>query len=499
MNLYDYRKQLDAIDAEILRLFEERMDVVREIGKWKKENGVPVLDAGREAAKLDTLAAQGPDAFEEEVRELFSKIMELSRRAQEKIVDAPEQGRKKCGLLGEKLGHSYSPQIHALLGDYEYRLYEKDPEDVVSFVRNGKWHGLNVTIPYKKTVIPFCDELSETAAAIGAVNTLLRRPDGSIFGDNTDAYGFRYMLSKTGFDPKGKKALVCGTGGASATVCAVLKSLGADVVTLSRSGPDNYGNLYRHRDAALLVNTTPLGMYPNNGEQAVDLKDLPKLEAVLDVVYNPARTALLLQAEALGLPHAGGLSMLVAQAKRASEIFQGCSIDDSESDRITERLTGEMQNVILIGMPGSGKSTVGQKLAEKMNRPYAEADEEIEKQAGMPIPEIFQQEGEEGFRKRETEVLRELGKRSGTVLSTGGGCVTREENYPLLHQNGVIVLITRDADSLAREGRPLSQGADLHEMEAVRGPLYRRFADFTVSNDGSADETVRAILEKLNR
>ena len=497
MNLADYRKQLDRIDAEILQLFEERMNVVREIGIWKKQNGIPVLDAGREAEKLETLSARSSGEYQAEVRALFTEIMALSRAQQEKTLEAQPQNTMRCGLLGETLGHSYSPQIHAELGDYEYRLYEKAPEEVVGFVRSGQWHGLNVTIPYKKTVIPLCDELSETAAAIGSVNTLLRRPDGSIFGDNTDAYGFRHMLGKTGFDPAGKKALVCGTGGASATVCAVLKSLGAEVITLSRSGRDNYSNLDRHRDASLLVNATPLGMYPNNGAQAVDLRDLPKLEAVLDVVYNPARTALLLQAETLGIPHAGGLSMLVAQAKRASEIFQGKTIPDRETERITALLASEMQNVILIGMPGSGKSTVGKLLAEKMNRPYLEADEEIEKQAGMTIPEIFRREGEEGFRRRETEVLRELGKRSAAVISTGGGCVTREENYPLLHQNGIIVLLERDADSLAREGRPLSQGADLHAMEAVRGPLYRRFADVTVSNDAAVGDTINDILAKL--
>ena len=403
----------------------------------------------------------------------------------------------KCGLLGEKLGHSYSPQIHALLADYEYLLYEKATDEVEDFVRRGDWHGLNVTIPYKKTVIPFCDELSETAAAIGSVNTLLHRPDGTILGDNTDAYGFRHMLRKTGFEPEGKKALVCGTGGASATVCAVLKQLGAKVVTLSRSGEDNYTNLDRHADAKLLVNTTPLGMYPKNGAQAVDLVAFPQLGAVLDVVYNPARTALLMQAETLGIPHAGGLTMLVAQAKRACEIFLDTGIPDTETERITGILRAGMQNLILIGMPGSGKSTVGRLLAEKLNRPYIEADEEIVRQAGMSIPEIFAREGEAGFRARETAILGELGKASGTVLSTGGGCVTREENYPLLHQNGTIILLTRDIDRLAREGRPLSMGADLHAMAAVRGPMYRRFADLMADNDRTPEETVCSILEML--
>ena len=403
----------------------------------------------------------------------------------------------KCGLLGEKLGHSYSPQIHALLADYEYLLYEKATDEVEDFVRRGDWHGLNVTIPYKKTVIPFCDELSETAAAIGSVNTLLHRPDGTILGDNTDAYGFRHMLRKTGFEPEGKKALVCGTGGASATVCAVLKQLGAKVVTLSRSGEDNYTNLDRHADAKLLVNTTPLGMYPKNGAQAVDLVAFPQLEAVLDVVYNPARTALLMQAETLGIPRAGGLTMLVAQAKRACEIFLDTGIPDTETERITGILRAGMQNLILIGMPGSGKSTVGRLLAEKLNRPYIEADEEIVRQAGMSIPEIFAREGEAGFRARETAILGELGKASGTVLSTGGGCVTREENYPLLHQNGTIILLTRDIDRLAREGRPLSMGADLLAMAAVRGPMYRRFADLMADNDRTPEETVCSILEML--
>ena len=404
----------------------------------------------------------------------------------------------RCGLLGEKLGHSYSPQIHAELADYEYRLYEKAPEAVEDFVRHGDWHGLNVTIPYKKTVIPFCDELSETAETIGSVNTLLRREDGTIFGDNTDAFGFETLLNKTlPGSIAGQKALVLGTGGASVTVCAVLRRHGAEVVTVSRSGENNYQNLDRHADAKLLVNTTPVGMFPENGVSPVDLSAFRKLQCVLDVVYNPARTALLLQAEARGIPHAGGLTMLVAQAKRSSEIFLGNTLSDGEITRITRLLSGSMQNIVLIGMPGCGKSTVGALLSKRLDRPLLEADAELVKAAGIRIPMIFENEGEAGFRRRETTTLAELGKRSGAVISTGGGCVTRAENYPLLHQNGTIIWLRRDLDKLAREGRPLSVNADLSAMYTVREPLYARFADFTVDNSGTPTETVDAILEVL--
>ena len=402
----------------------------------------------------------------------------------------------RCGLLGEKLGHSYSPAIHALLGDYEYRLYEKAPGEVEEFLRRGDFDGLNVTIPYKKTVLPLCAELSDGARSIGSVNTLVRRADGTLFGDNTDAFGFRYLLSSAGIDPKGAKALVLGSGGASVMAVYVLKTLGAASVTvISRTGENNYSNLGRHADADLIVNTTPVGMYPDNGAAAVDLTCFPHCRGVADVVYNPARTALLLQAEELGIPRGGGLGMLTAQAVRASELFQGRTIDPALIGSITDKLRRESGNIILIGMPGCGKTTVAERLSALTGRPVLDADARIAETAGKTIPEIFAESGEEGFRALETKVLAELGKRSGAIIATGGGCVTRPENYPLLHQNGTLFWLRRDTALLPRDGRPLSQNADLSEMYEKRAPLYARFADAVIENDRTADDAARDILE----
>lgn len=405
---------------------------------------------------------------------------------------------KKCGLLGEKLGHSYSPVIHSLLADYEYRLYERQAEDLDDFIRSGDWDGLNVTIPYKKAVVPYCTELTDTARVIGSVNTLVRLPNGGILGDNTDAYGFELLLRQAKLDPAGKKCLVLGSGGASVMACAVLRAMGAaSVIVVSRKGQDNYENLSKHADADLLINTTPVGMYPNNGQAPVDLRNFRKLSGVADVVYNPARTALLLQAEALGIPHTGGLLMLVAQAKRSAERFSGQDIDNAQITRITEVLSRQMQNIVLIGMPGCGKTKIAKKLSEVLDRPVFEADEIIAEQAGMSIPEIFAAEGENGFRARETAVLRELGKRSGAIISTGGGCVTKPENYNLLHQNGVIVWRQRDVSLLSRKGRPISLSRDLNELYAERKPMYERFADIVIPPTETIEEATEAILEAL--
>ena len=403
----------------------------------------------------------------------------------------------RCGLLGRKLGHSYSPAIHAQLGDYSYVLMEKEPEELQDFLTGDHFDGINVTIPYKKAVVPYCDALSPTARRLGSVNTLVRRADGTLYGDNTDYDGFAALVRRSGKDMTDCKALVLGSGGASVTVCAVLEAMGAQAVVISRSGENNYENLHRHADAAIIVNTTPVGMYPNNGETPVDLALFPQCRAVYDLIYNPARTALMLQAEALGIPAYGGLHMLVAQAKRAAELFTGTAMDDGVIDTIRASLERKMQNIVLIGMPGCGKSSVAAALGEALGREVCDSDALIEELAGMPIPEIFSTQGEAAFRALETEAIAQLSRRSGIILATGGGCVTREENYPLLHQNGVLFWLQRDIDRLPTVGRPLSQSGKLQAMYEQRAPLYARFADHCIDNNGTPEDTVAQIKEVM--
>lgn len=402
----------------------------------------------------------------------------------------------KCGLLGRKLGHSYSPQIHSMLGSYSYELFEKEPEQLEDFLKNSDFDGINVTVPYKKAVIAYLDELSPIARKLCTVNTIVRR-NGKLIGHNTDYFGFSTMVRESGFDPTGKKVLVLGSGGASNTAVAVLEEMGANVIVISRSGENNYENLHLHRDAVAIVNATPVGMYPHVGVSPVELNMFPKLEAVLDVVYNPARTQLLLDAECAGIPTINGLLMLVAQAKEAAEWFTGEIIDHAAISRIHHTLKNQMENIVLIGMPGCGKSTIGHLLAQKTGRRFVDADQALEQSAGCTIPEIFANGGETAFRDLETKTLAELGKESGLVIATGGGCVTKERNYPLLHQNGTIFWIRRDLGLLPTDGRPLSQSSKLSDMYHVRKPLYESFADHTIDNNGSIEAAVQSVIQIL--
>ena len=405
----------------------------------------------------------------------------------------------QCGLLGRKLGHSYSPQIHKNLGNYKYDLFEVEPENLDAFFKAANFTGINITMPYKKKVIKYCDELSDCAKKLGAVNTIVKAPDGKLIGHNTDYFGFSSMLKRTRLSVTGKKVLVLGSGGASATVVAVLEEAGAIPVIISRTGENNYTNISNHSDARIIVNTTPVGMYPNVDCSPLDLHAFPQLEGVLDVIYNPAHTKLLQQAEELGLVTENGLWMLVSQAKESAEWFTGSAIKDDTIAQIHKQLRLQMANVVLIGMPGCGKSTIGQILANKLNKKFVDADAEIAKAAGMSIPEIFKKYDEAFFRKIETQVLTELGAHSGLVIATGGGCVTRPKNYQSLHYNGIIVWIRRDTKQLATNGRPLSQPEKLADMYAIRKPLYKRFADIPVDNTDSPEITADLIISQLDQ
>lgn len=402
----------------------------------------------------------------------------------------------KCGLLGEKLGHSYSPLIHSFFSDYSYCLFEKKQDELEDFLKNGDFTGLNVTIPYKKAVIPFCSELTDRARSLGAVNTIIRKADGSLLGHNTDYFGFSSMIATSGLQVANKEVLVLGSGGASATAVSVLRELGANVYVISRAGEHNYTNLHFHRNASVIVNTTPVGMYPNVGICPVDLSLFPKLEGVLDVIYNPARTQLLMDAEARGLVTTNGLWMLVAQAKESAEWFSGRTISDDLIHLVHRKLRMQMENTILIGMPGSGKTTVGKLVAAQLKKKFVDADAAITQYTGMSIPEIFEKIGEEGFRQIETKVLSDLGMQSGLVIATGGGCVTKEHNYPLLHQNGTIYCLQRNLSALATDGRPLSRSGNLAQMFTIRDPMYRHFADLMVDNNTHAADAADAICKK---
>lgn len=402
---------------------------------------------------------------------------------------------KQYGLLGKKLAHSFSPQIHQLLASYDYKLYEKEPDEVHSFLVNGEFDGLNVTIPYKKTVIPYCAQLSDTASRIGCVNTIIKRQDRTFYGDNTDYNGFLYLIKQSGISMAGKKVLILGGGASSLTVHAVLTDLRADeCITVSRSGENNYNNLYRHYDAQVIVNTTPVGMYPNNGTAPVDLQYFDNSQAVFDLIYNPAKTKLLLDAEALGIPYTNGLPMLVAQAKRACEIFLGKAVDDSCIDDITQKLSRTSKNIALIGMPGCGKSTVGKVLAEITARTFFDTDEWIVSKAGKTIPQIFSEDGEGAFRTLETEALTKISKQSGTVIATGGGIVTQKRNQNLLEQNSVIVFLNCSVDLLPVDGRPVSQSNDIVRLFHERLPLYQSWSSIEFLSSG-VEQTAKKIKE----
>jgi len=401
--------------------------------------------------------------------------------------------------------------IHAELGDYEYKNIEKSPEELEEFLTKGDFAGLNVAIPYKQAVIKYCNSLSMDARTAGSVNTIVRQSDGSLHGDSTDGYGFMYMLSKIRAGGQENrlpilcspvllsnedKVLILGSGGSSHCVQVVLKDLGVkNRVVISRTGEDNYDNISKHYDATIIVNTTPVGMYPENGHSPLKyLSPFVNCKLVIDLIYNPPHTKLLFDAEKCGIPSVSGLPMLVAQAKRSAELFLRSPIRDSKIDEVITKIESKTRNILLIGMPGCGKSSIGAALAEKMGREFADTDSLIEKTAGKKVEDIFAQDGEEAFRKLENEALEALCKRSSLVIATGGGIVKNHDNRNILRQNGTIIYLDRALSELQTSGRPLSESEGVEKLAAERLPLYSEWSDFTIRVRG-IEETAAAILQ----
>lgn len=402
----------------------------------------------------------------------------------------------RCGLLGKALGHSLSPKLHSLFGNYEYCLFERAEHELSDLLHSGGLRGLNVTIPYKETVLAFCSTLSDTVQEVGSANTLLFE-NGNIYAENTDVFGFAALLDREKIFVGGKKALVLGSGGASKAVQYVLKRRGANVVVISRSGYDNYVNLLRHKDADLIVNATPVGMFPENGGVLFDLSIFETCSTVIDLIYNPMKTALLLQAEELGIRAVNGLYMLAAQAKRASELFQNKKLADDLTEQAYRSLAAQMRSILLIGMPSCGKSTVGALLAEQLGRPFYDCDAVFEQTFGQAPGAYLSQNGEPAFREKETAVLKELCKHIGCVIATGGGVVTMPKNRAIMRQNGKIIYLDRPLTALTAEGRPLSQSRGIETLAAQRIPLYRAWAEHTVAAE-TAEAAAAAIRKELD-
>jgi shikimate dehydrogenase len=404
----------------------------------------------------------------------------------------------KYGLIGKTLSHSYSKVIHGFFGNHEYELLELPPESLEDFLRAADFLGINVTIPYKETVMPYCVP-DEHAKKIGSVNTIVNK-NGTLYGYNTDYFGFSYMAKLAGISFNGRKVVILGSGGTSKTAVSVTRDGGArEIAVVSRNGENNYGNIERHADCDVLVNTTPVGMFPNNGDSPLSLDNFTKLSAVIDVVYNPLRTKLLLEAKKTGIRTASGLSMLTAQALRAHNLFFGIETNEREDLMSVEEALSKTEkrfsNIVLTGMPGCGKTTMGRELAKVFGKDFVDTDELIAKRTGRKPRDILREDGEPRFREHESAVIAQAAAKTNQVIATGGGSVLAEENRDALAQNGIVIFMDRPLDRLAIDGRPLS--VNLEALYQRRLPIYESFCQYKITLDDDFAANVRRIKEAL--
>lgn len=492
-NLDESRKNLDEIDSQIVHLLEKRMEISKEIGILKLNNNLKTEDSGREDQVIKNLENKIAPEFKTSIKPIYGEIFKESK----KIISRVKDENFKFGLIGESLSHSKSKEIHQLFERYDYNLKNLKPSEVEGFFEKKNFRGINVTIPYKELSIKYLDQVDPLAREIGAVNTIVNK-GGELFGYNTDYLGFDYSLKYYGLDLKDKKILILGSGGASKMLQKLVADRGAKrLVVISRRGENNYENLEKFSDFNLIINASPVGMYPNNMECKVDLKIFKNLEAVIDLIYNPLKTKLILDGKKLGIKTMNGLLMLVAQAFFAAELFLDEQLDESLIEKIYFKIKSDMENIALVGMPSCGKTTMARLLSEKLNRDYFDTDKLIEEREGK-IPEIFEKKGEKYFRDLETKVLEELSKKTGIIIATGGGTPLREINRDLLLQNSLVIYLDRDIKNLETEGRPLSKNLEtLEKMYGERNKIYQDISHIKIKVIEDEEKTLEKILEEI--
>ena len=483
------RGELDSIDDQIAALFARRMEIGLKVGLYKKNSDFPVNDPGREDAVIKRIKGAMPPLSAGFAEALMKTMFDASKELQRRI-------KGDYFVIGKRLPHSWSPEIYLPLG-LDYRIKElPDEESVKSFVNGKNFTGINVTIPYKQTVIPLLDDISDEAEAVGAVNTVVNR-GGKLYGYNTDVGGMTEAILSMGVKIEGVTAAVFGgNGGTAHTARYVLKKLGAgEIITVSRKGEVNYENIYDY-PVEFIVNATPCGMYPEINSCPAEPGKFKNLKGVFDAVYNPLKTSLVEKTLALGVPALNGLTMLVEQGRLAYELFTGSKLDKTVTRKLVNSIELAKANVVIEGMPGSGKSSVGKETARLLGKNFIDTDEEIERAYGKSVPEIFAKEGEAFFRKLECEIVLKAASSNGVVIATGGGAVLNSDNREALKHNGVIVYLKRGLDELESAGRPLSLSRGVDKLYAERSPIYEEFADFSVENDG-IERAAKKIAEEF--